>query len=204
LGSEGGVLTRVRLLTVSAVGRASSTVTARPVGRWRLLMSRRGAVHRWGPRGGGDCAGGRPEVAVHVEALVVARVEGIWRRRHGPEVDGASSGLGKLRWTGAQLLVVVIGLGARRSGPTMERRPQQRKRMMAWWCSGGSEEAHLVLWTVLHRGGTPADTEERGVAWHCSSVVAAASGAEERVRVRERGRKRRATSLHQWATVARG
>jgi hypothetical protein len=201
LGSEG---TGVGLLTVSAVGQASSTVTARSVGRWRLLTSRRGAVHRWGSRGGGDCAGGRPEAAVHVEALVVARAEGIWRRRHGPEVDGASSGLGKLRWTGSQLLVVVTGLGARRSGPMMERRPQQRKRTVAWWCSDGSEEAHLVLWTVLHRGGTPTDTEERGMAWHCSSDAAAASGAEERVRVRKRGRKRRATLLHQWATVARG
>jgi hypothetical protein len=34
-------------------------------------MSRRGAVHRWGPRGGGVWAGGRPEVAD--DCLVVWR-----------------------------------------------------------------------------------------------------------------------------------
>jgi hypothetical protein len=50
-GQKGGVLTRVGLLTTSAVGRASSTTTAWSVGRWRLLTSRRGAVHRWGPHG---------------------------------------------------------------------------------------------------------------------------------------------------------
>jgi hypothetical protein len=33
---------------------------------------------------------------VHMEALTVARAEGIWRQRRGPEVDGASSGFGKL------------------------------------------------------------------------------------------------------------
>jgi hypothetical protein len=43
----------VRLPTSSAVGWASLTVTARPEGRWRLLMSHRGVVHRWGPHGGG-------------------------------------------------------------------------------------------------------------------------------------------------------
>jgi hypothetical protein len=48
-GQKGGVLTEVGLLTASAVGRVSSTATAWFVGRWRLLMSHRGAVHRWGP-----------------------------------------------------------------------------------------------------------------------------------------------------------
>jgi hypothetical protein len=95
-GSEGGVLAGVRLPTASAVGRASSTVIARPKGRWWLLMSRRGAVHRWGPHGGGGCAGGRPEVATHMEALTVAQVEGIWWWRRGPEVDGIGSGFEKL------------------------------------------------------------------------------------------------------------
>jgi hypothetical protein len=51
LGSEGGVLTGVGLLTVSVVGKASSMVTAWPAGRWRLLTSRRGAVRRSGPHG---------------------------------------------------------------------------------------------------------------------------------------------------------
>jgi hypothetical protein len=66
---------------------------------------------------------------VHGEALMTARVEGIWRRRCGPEVDGASSGLENVRWTGAQLLVVVTGPGSHWSGPATERHPQQRKRM---------------------------------------------------------------------------
>jgi hypothetical protein len=66
-GSEGGVLTGVGLPTASAVGRASSTATARPKGRWRLSTSRRGAVHQWGPRGGG-WVGGRPEVTLDGEA----------------------------------------------------------------------------------------------------------------------------------------
>jgi hypothetical protein len=51
LGSEGGVLTGVGLLTVSVVGQASSMATAWPAGRWRLLTSRRGAVRRSGPHG---------------------------------------------------------------------------------------------------------------------------------------------------------
>jgi hypothetical protein len=55
-------------------------------------------------------------------------VMGISRQRHGPKVDGASSRLGKLRWTSAQLLVVVTRPGARKSGPAMERHPQQRTR----------------------------------------------------------------------------
>jgi hypothetical protein len=50
-GSKGGVLTEVGLSMASTVGRASSTVTAWSVGRWRLLTSRRGAVRRWGPHG---------------------------------------------------------------------------------------------------------------------------------------------------------
>jgi hypothetical protein len=130
-----------------------------------------------------------PEVAVHVEALVVAQTERIWRWRPGMEVDGASSGLGKLRWTGAQLLVVVTGPGAHQSGPAMERHPQQRKRMAAWWGSIGSDMARSVMRTVLCQGGTPVGTEERGVARHCSSTTAAASGAEEQVRARERGKE---------------
>jgi hypothetical protein len=101
-GSEGGVVTGVGLPTVSTIGQASLMVTARPKGRWRLLVSRRGAVHRWGPRGGGDWAGGRSEVAVHVEVLTAARAEGIWWRRCGPEVDGTGSWFGKLRGTSAQ------------------------------------------------------------------------------------------------------
>jgi hypothetical protein len=47
-----------------------------------------------------------------------------------------------------------------------------------------------VLWTVLHRGVTPTGIEEIGVARHCSSAAAVASGAEEWVRERvgkERG-----------------
>jgi hypothetical protein len=31
-------------------------------------MSRRGSVHRWGPRGGGGWAGGRPEATLNSEA----------------------------------------------------------------------------------------------------------------------------------------
>jgi hypothetical protein len=65
---------------------------------------------------------------VHVEAFVVDRAEGIWWRRCGPEVDGTSSGLRKLWWTGARLLVVVTRLGTHWSGPAMEWHPQQRKQ----------------------------------------------------------------------------
>jgi hypothetical protein len=50
-GQKGGVLTGVGLLTASAVERPSLTAAAWSVGRWRLLMSRRGAVRRWGPHG---------------------------------------------------------------------------------------------------------------------------------------------------------
>jgi hypothetical protein len=64
------------------------------------------------------------EAAVHVEALTVARAEGIWWRRHEPEVDGGGLGFGKLRGTDAQLMVVVAGPGARWSGLATERCPQ--------------------------------------------------------------------------------
>jgi hypothetical protein len=62
-----------------------------------------------------------------------------------------------------------------------------RRRTTAWWCSGGSEMARSVLQMVIRRGGTPASTEERGMARHCSSAAVASSGAKERVRSRERG-----------------
>jgi hypothetical protein len=57
------VLTGVGLPTALVVRRASSTATGQPGGRRRLLTSRRGVVHRWGPRGGGGWARGRPEVS---------------------------------------------------------------------------------------------------------------------------------------------
>jgi hypothetical protein len=53
-------------------------------------------VHRWGPRGGGGWAGGRPEAAVHVEVLTAARAKLIWWQRCESEVNGAGSGFGKL------------------------------------------------------------------------------------------------------------
>jgi hypothetical protein len=68
---------------------------------------------------------------MHMEVLTVARAEGIWWWRHGPEVDGVGSGFEKLRRTGAQRLVVVAGPGARWSGLAMERCPQWRKQTVA-------------------------------------------------------------------------
>jgi hypothetical protein len=53
---------------VSAVRWVSLVATAWPEGRWRLLMSRRGAVHWWGPHGGGGWARGRSEVTFNSEA----------------------------------------------------------------------------------------------------------------------------------------
>jgi hypothetical protein len=66
--------------------------------------------------------------------------------------------------------------------------------------------ARSVLRTVLRRGETPAGTEGRGVARHCSSAVAAASGAEERVRARggERKRRRRGNGLRFSSAVDSG
>jgi hypothetical protein len=60
---------------------------------------------------------------VHVEVPAVVRVEGIWRRRRGPEVDGADSRFKKLWGTSAQLLAVVAGPGACQSEVVTERRP---------------------------------------------------------------------------------
>jgi hypothetical protein len=63
------------------------------------------------------------EAAVYVEVLAAARVDGIWWQRGGPEVDGVVSRFRKLRGTGAQLLAVVAGQGAPRSGLVTERCP---------------------------------------------------------------------------------
>jgi hypothetical protein len=90
---------------------------------------------------------------VHVEVLVVAQAVGIWRQRRGPEDDGTSSGLGKLRWIGAQLLVVVTGPGAHRSGPAMERRPQQRKRTVSAASVLGGQWLLAWRWSSLTHGG---------------------------------------------------
>jgi hypothetical protein len=86
------------------------------------------APHQSRAHGGGRRGSIWPEAAVHMEEFVAARVEGIWQRRHGPEVDGTGSGLEKLRWTGGQLLAVVTRPGAHRSGPVTERHPEQRNR----------------------------------------------------------------------------
>jgi hypothetical protein len=53
-----------------------------------------------------------PEAAVHMEALAVAQVEGIWQRRHGPEVDGTARGLGSC-------LALPHSLGRRAWGQTV-------------------------------------------------------------------------------------
>jgi hypothetical protein len=92
------VLIRVGLPTASVVGRASSTAIGRPGGRRRLLMSRRGAVCRWGPRGGGGWAGGRPEAAGDelggARRSGVVRCRGATRHCSGMELRVAS-GLGQ-------------------------------------------------------------------------------------------------------------
>jgi hypothetical protein len=75
------------------------------------------------------------------------------------------------------------------SGSEASGRREGRRRTMAWWCSRGSEMARSVLRTVIHQGGTPADTEGRSMVRHCSSAATAAHGAEERVRARGRGKE---------------
>jgi hypothetical protein len=75
----------------------------------------------------------------------VAREEGIWRWRHGSDVDGSSSRLGKLRWTGAQLLVVVTGPALARVG---RRRRGTRNR--------GSGR-HRLLWLLMASGSRLGD-----------------------------------------------
>jgi hypothetical protein len=77
-----------RLPTKSTVGQASSMATTRPEGRWRLLTSHRGEVHRWGPRGGGGWAGQeegrrrRSMVRPAVDATVV-----LWRHIAAVQLD---------------------------------------------------------------------------------------------------------------------
>jgi hypothetical protein len=125
-----------------------------------------------------------------MEALAAAWAEGIWRRRRGPEVDGAGSGFGKKWWTGAQLLAVVAGSGARRSGSATGRRPQQRKRttsLLRFLAAGDSwlgDGAH-------RRAEEEARHESAACGWrHSLPAATAASGAGARdgaelVRVRE-------------------
>jgi hypothetical protein len=85
-------------------------------------------MHRCGAHVGSGGGSPGPESLVCMGALMATLAEGIWRQRHGPEVDGASSRFGKHHWTGAQLLAVVDGPGAGQSGLAMGRHPQQRKQ----------------------------------------------------------------------------
>jgi hypothetical protein len=89
------------------------------------------------------------------------------------------------------LFVCVCAFSLRRESPDMilGDKPLIFEVVLLQWCSGGSEMARSVLLMVLCRGGTPANTEERGVAQHCSSAATAASGAEERVRARKQGKE---------------